>query len=734
MTQIFKTMLAGREVTVETGTLAQQTNGSAFVSYGDTQILITACMSKEPKSNADFFPLSVNYEEKLYSVGKIPGGFLKREGKASEQATLHSRLIDRALRPLFDKGCRNDVQVIATVMSVDHDNAPEIAALFGCSLAVCISDIPFDGPVAAVNIGLVDGEFIVNPTSAQREVSRLDLTVAGTEDAVLMVEAGANEVDEETMIKAILFAQKELQPLIQLQKEVMAAVGKEKADIPYYRPLAEIEEKVFPVSYDKLKAVIVTDDKVLRNDLIDQARAEVKEMFGEEYPDNIMDIDEVFTKALKKLIRNMITFENVRPDGRKITEIRKITCEAGRLKRAHGSAVFTRGQTQVLSAVTLGQLREEQILDGVGEEESKRYIHHYNFPPYSTGETGALRSPGRREIGHGALAERALLPVIPSPEEFPYTIRVVSEVLSSNGSTSQASVCGSTLSLMDAGVPIKAAVAGIAMGLIKEEDSVVVLSDIQGLEDFYGDMDFKVAGTSRGITAIQMDIKIHGIDEEILTQALHQAREGRMFIMGKMLETLPEPREEMSPYAPRVISMQIPVDKIREVIGTGGKVINQIIADTGVKIDITDDGMVYIMSVDMAGAEKAKGIIEDIIRDIEIGDVYTGKITRILPIGAFMELPGNKEGLIHISKIAHERVEVVEDYLKVGDITTAKVIDIKQGKYDLSRKALLPMPEGMSEEKKRNNNNRNNNKNNNRNNNKNQKNEVKAEVTEVTEE
>ncbi len=702
MKQVFKTDFQGRPLTVETGELAQLANGAVFISYGDTSVMVTACMAKEPRENADFFPLSVNYEEKLYAVGKIPGGFLKREGKASEKATLCARLIDRPLRPLFDKGFRNEVQVVATVMSVEYDNLPEITALIGASAALCISDIPFDGPVGAVNVGLVNGEIILNPTSEQRLASELNLTVAGTDEAILMVEAGANEVEEDVMIKAILQAHEEIKKIVKFQKEIIAAIGKAKKEIPYYRPSEEIKQAMYDEALNLLSEAIKETDKTLRDEKIDEARAVIMDKYIQQFPEKELDIIELSTKALKSIVRDMITNEGVRPDGRKPDEIRKITCEVGKLRRVHGSGLFTRGQTQVLSALTLGALREEQILDGLTEEESKRYMHHYNFLPFSVGETGPIRGPGRREIGHGALAERALEPVIPPNDEFPYSIRIVSEVLSSNGSTSQASVCASTLALMDAGVPIKAPVAGIAMGLIKEESSVTVLSDIQGMEDFYGDMDFKVAGTAKGITAIQMDIKIHGINEEILTKALNQAKEGRMFILGKMLEIISEPRQELSEYAPRIISMMIPVDKIREVIGSGGKVINKIIDDTGVKIDINDDGLVYIASPDVASAEKAKSIIESIIKDVEVGDVYTGKITRIMNFGAFMELPNGKEGLIHISKLAYDRVEKVEDVLSVGDTVEAKVIEIdKMGRIDLSRKAMLPRSDVKPDKRKK---------------------------------
>ncbi len=725
MKQTFKTDFAGRPFVVETGELARLANGSALVSYGDTSVLITACMSKEPKPGLDYFPLSINYEEKLYAVGRIPGGFLRREGRASDKATLSARLIDRPLRPMFDKGFRNDVQVVATVVSVEYDNLPEITALNGASLALCISDIPFDGPVGGVNMGLVNGELVVNPTSEQRAVSDLNLTVAGTEEAVLMVEAGANIVSEDIMIKAILKAHEEIKKIVAFQKDIIAQIGKAKADIPYHRPDEAIYDVIHDEAYELFTEVLKETDKIARDAKTEAAQKALVEKYSEQFPEGASDIIEISEKILKEIVRKKISEDGVRPDGRTLTEIRPITCEVGKLKRVHGSGIFTRGLTQVMSVVTLGTLRDNQILDGLTEEDSKRYMHQYNFPPYSTGETGRIGSPGRREIGHGALAERALEPVIPSVEEFPYSIRVVSEVLSSNGSTSQASVCGSTLSLMDAGVPIKAPVAGIAMGLIKTDDKICVLSDIQGVEDFYGDMDFKVAGTAEGITAIQMDIKIHGINEEILTKALTQAREGRLFILGKMLACIDKPRAEVSEYAPRIITMHIPVDKIREVIGSGGKVINKIIEDTGVKIDIEDDGTVYIGSSDAAAGLKAQQIIEGIIKDIEVGEVFTGKVTRIMNIGAFVEMPNGREGLVHISKLDTKRVENVEDVVSIGDEIEVKVVEIdKQGRINLSRKALLPGGEDDRPERSenrrssysgnRNNNNRSGNNNKNR--------------------
>lgn len=693
MKKVFTTNFLGRELSVEVGEMAQLTNGSVFMSYGDTQILVNACMSKEAKEGIDFFPLSVFYEEKMYSVGKIPGGFLKREGRASEKATLTCRLIDRPLRPLFDKGFRNDVQIVATVMGVDQDNSPEITALLGASLALGVSDIPFGGPVGAVNVGLIDGQLVFNPTSEEREKSDLSLTVAGTSEAILMVEAGANEVDEAVMSNAIMSAHAHIKEIIKFQEEIIKEVGKEKAEVTYYRPSEELKEALHDEAKEGFRKAYEIHEKQAREDRIEEVKSELKAKYEDEYPDMDLDFTEIFNKILKEVVRAMISNEGVRPDGRKVDEIRPITASVDKIKKSHGSGLFTRGQTQVLSIATLGAISDGQTIDGIGEETSKRYIHHYNFPAYSVGETGPMRGPGRREIGHGALAERALLPVVPSVEQFPYTIRVVSEVLASNGSTSQASVCGSTLCLMDAGVPLKAPVAGIAMGLIKEEDKVSVLSDIQGVEDFYGDMDFKVAGTRKGITAIQMDIKIKGINEEILSEALARAKKGRFHILDKMNEAIEAPREDVKATAPKIVIMQIPVDKIKDVIGPGGKMINKIIDQTGVKIDILEDGKTFVGAVDNDAVKKGVAMIEDITREIEAGDIYTGKVVKIMDFGAFVQIPGGKEGLIHISKLAHERVNKVEDVLKVGDEVNVKVIEIdRQGRINLSRKALLPKP------------------------------------------
>lgn len=689
--RIFETEIAGRPFSVEIGEVAQLAKGSAMIRYGETSVLAIAAASKKPREGMDFFPLSVDYEEKQYAVGKIPGGFLKREGRPSEKAILNSRLIDRPIRPLFPKGFRNDVQVVTTVMSVEQDNAPEIAAMIGASIALSISDIPFDGPTGSVAVGLIDGEFILNPTETQREVSDLSLTVAGTKDAIMMVEAGANEVSEETMLEAILFAHEEIKKIVAFQEEIVAAVGVEKKDYTLYLPTDELTAEVEAFVGRKMHEAVHTEDKTERLENIDAVKTEVVEHFGELYPEQLNDIDTILTALQKKEVRSLILVDRIRPDNRKMDEVRPITAKIDYIPRVHGSGLFTRGETQVLSIATLGVLRDAQVLDGLSNDTEKRYMHQYNFPGYSVGEARPMRSPGRREIGHGALAERALLPMIPPEEEFPYAIRVVSEVLSSNGSTSQASVCGSSLALMAAGVPLKKPVAGVAMGLIKEDEKLAILTDIQGMEDFLGDMDFKVAGTKDGITAIQMDIKIHGIDREILTQALEQARIGRMHILGIMNEEISEPRAELSPYAPRIMTMTINPDKIRDVIGSGGKVINKIIEETGVKIDIEDDGTIYIASEDGVAADKAKAIIEDIVKEVEVGEVYTGEVVRIMNFGAFVSLPGGKDGLIHISKLAKERVKSVEDVVKLGDVVTVKVVEIDdKGRINLSRKACLP--------------------------------------------
>jgi len=686
----FETEVAGRKLVIESGKVAQQANGSVMIRYGDTVLLVTATASKEPREGVDFLPLTVDYEERLYAVGKIPGGFIKREGKPSEKAILSARLVDRPLRPLFPKGFRNDVQVIATVLSVDQDNTPDVAAINGASCALCISDIPFEGPVGAVSVGLIDGKYVINPTVAESEKSRLRLVVAGTKDAVLMVEAGADEVTEEEMLEAILFGHEEIKKIVDFQEEIVKQIGKPKMEVQVEEVDPELESAVREYATDKILQAIRIYDKQEREALIDEINEETIQHFQETYPESEKIIANILYDILKEEVRKMITYEGIRPDGRKHDEIRPISCEVGILPRTHGSGLFTRGQTQVLTVATLGALGDVQILDGLGIEESKRYMHHYNFPPYSTGETKVLRGPGRREIGHGALAERALEPMIPSEEEFPYTIRLVSEVLSSNGSTSMASVCGSTLALMDAGVPIKAPVSGVAMGLIKQDDKVTILTDIQGMEDFLGDMDFKVAGTKNGITAIQMDIKIKGIDGEILKVALQRAKEGRLFILDKMLSVISEPRKELSPYAPRIYTVTVDPEKIRDIIGPGGKTINKIIAETHTKIDIEDDGKVYIAAPDEAMGKKAVEIIDKLTRDVEVGGIYLGKILRITNFGAFAEILPGKEGLIHISKLSKDRVKRVEDVVKVGDEILVKVTDIdKQGRINLSHKDAI---------------------------------------------
>ena len=687
-------MIGDRELIVETGKYAEQAGGNCLVRCGGTAVMVNATVAKAPRDGVDFLPLSIEFEEKLYAVGKIPGGFIKREGRPTEKAILTCRLIDRPLRPLFPKGFYNDVQVIATVLSVEQDVQPDILGMIGSSIALSISNAPFMGPTGAVAVGLIDGEYILNPDLAQREKSRLALTVAGTSEAVMMVEAGANEVSEEEMLGAILFAHEEIKKIVKFIAEIQAEIGKPKMEVNIHQPDAELNEKVRAWAIDKVRWQMDTFDRHEREVRTEQVKAEAIAEFAADDAAKAKDVDAILYQMTKEVMRSKITNDKIRPDGRALEEIRPIWSEVGILERPHGSAVFTRGQTQVMTIATLGTISEAQALDGLTLEESKRYMHQYNMPPYSTGETRPVRSPGRREIGHGALAERALLPVLPSEEEFPYCMRLVSEVISSNGSTSQASICASTMALMDAGVPIKKPVAGVAMGLIKdvETGNISVLTDIQGLEDFLGDMDFKVAGTREGITAIQMDIKIKGIDREILTRALEQARRGRLFILDKMAETIAEPRPELSPYAPRIISFKIHPDKIREVIGSGGKTINGIIAQTGVKIDIEDDGTVMIASPDEAAAAEAKRIIDGIVKDIEVGDVYLGKVVGIKEFGAFINLTPGKDGLLHISRMAKNRVNKVEDVMNLGDQVLVRVIDIDQktGKISLTRKDLLP--------------------------------------------
>lgn len=701
--RIFTTEVAGRKLTIETGKYAQQAGGSCIVRCGDTAVLVTATASAKPREGIDFFPLSCEFEEKMYAVGKIPGGFIKREGRPTEKAVLTSRLIDRPLRPLFPKNYRNDVQVIATVLSVDQDIPPAVYAMIGSSVALSISDIPFAGPTAAVVVGMVDGEYILNPTLEQMEASRLNLTVAGTKDAVMMVEAGAKELSEDEMLEAILFAHEEIKRICAFISDIQAEIGEEKQVIAPEEHDEDFDAKVTETVKERVEWSLDTFDRYERETRQEQIKQEAFEAFGEEDPEKIKRIDAIIYDLTKQVVRRKITQQGVRPDGRKTTEVRPIWSEVGILKRPHGSGVFTRGQTQVMTILTLGSMSEVQSLDGLSPEHCKRYMHQYNMPPYSVGETRMMRGPGRREIGHGALAERALEPMIPDEETFPYALRLVSEVISSNGSTSMASVCASTLALMDGGVPIKKPVAGVAMGLIKgtENDSVTILTDIQGLEDFLGDMDFKVAGTKDGITAIQMDIKIKGIDREILTRALAQAKEGRMYILGKMMETIDQPREHLSEYAPKIVCFTINPEKIGEVVGPRGKTINKIIAETGVTIDIEDDGKVYICTPDQEAADQARKMIEGIVKEIEVGEVYLGKVVRIMPFGAFVELLPGKDGMVHISKLARERVEKVEDVVNIGDDILVKVIEIDdKGRINLTRKDLLP-PEPKKEKKEK---------------------------------
>lgn len=689
----FKTAVGGRLLEFELGKICEQANGQVMVKYGESVVSVTVCASKEAREDIDFLPLSCDYEEKMYASGKIPGGFIRREGRPSEKAILSSRLMDRPLRPLFPKGYHNDVVVVATVMSVDLDCETDIMAMVGASVAIATSDIPWEGPIAAVRVGRVDGRFIINPTLEQREQSDINLTVAGTKEAIMMVEAGADEVPEDVMLDAIFFGHDEIKKLVEFIDEIVAEVGKPKKELVINQVPEDIDTAVRNYATGRMQEAIHTFDKLERLDNMDAVEVETKEHFAEIYPDNEKDIAAVLYNITKESVRNMILDEGIRPDNRKTTEIRPVWCETGLLPRVHGSGLFTRGQTQVMSTCTLAPASEAQMIDGITEQTEKRYMHHYNFPGYCTGEARSPRSPGRREIGHGALAERALLPVIPPVEEFPYALRVVSDVLSSNGSSSMGSTCGSTLALMDAGVPIKRPVSGIAMGLISrtEDDGsqkIAILSDIQGMEDFLGDMDFKVTGTEVGVTAIQMDIKIHGLSRDILSKALAQAKEGRAHILDVMLEEIPEPRKEMSKYAPRSITMMIDPDKIRIVIGPGGKTINKIIEETGVKIDIAEDasGLISIYSSDMAGAEAAKHEIELLTKDAEVGETYEGKVTKIMTFGAFIEILPGKEGLLHISKMADHRVEKVEDVMNVGDEVKVRVYEIdKQNRINLER-------------------------------------------------
>lgn len=698
-------LVGGRTMTFQTGRLGKQAGGAIFLRYGDTVVTAFATCSNAAKEGIDFFPLTVEFEERMYAAGKIPGGFIKREGRASEKATLSARLIDRPIRPLFPQGFRNEVQVVATVMSVDQDCATDITAINAASAALSISNIPFEGPIAAVTVGLVEDEYIINPTIEQGAKSEMLLTVAGTQDAVMMVEASAHEVPEDKILDAIMFGHEEIKKIAKFIEDYRIeasnlGLAKEKLQVTIAGNPENIVEAVNTYAYEKLDKAVRVEEKKARESAIDEVKAETLSHFEAEFPDGLKAINNVLEDIVHQIVRKLITHEQIRPDGRAVDEVRPITVDVGILPRTHGTGLFTRGQTQVMTVTTLGAARDEQILDGLGLERSKRYIHHYNFPPYSVGETRPMRGPGRREIGHGALAERALLPVLPNEDEFPYTIRLVSEVLESNGSSSMASVCGSTLSLMDAGVPISAPVAGIAMGLIKEEDQIAILTDIQGLEDHFGDMDFKVAGTSKGVTALQMDIKIMGVSREILSKALTQAKAGRLFILDKMLQVMDKPRPELSAYAPRIITATIHPDKIRDVIGPGGKTIKKIVEETDVKIDIEDDGRVFISSVGGDGGEKALKIILALTQEVEVGKVYQGKVTRIMDFGAFVEvIPGvlgltGKEGLVHISQLAHERVEKVEDIVKVGDEITVKATAIdKQGRLNLSRKEAIPRKE-----------------------------------------
>ena len=685
----FSTEFGGRTLTIETGKIAKQANGAVLVRYGETAVVVAVTGTDTPREGVDFFPLTVDFEEKMYAVGKIPGGFLRREGRPAETAILTSRLIDRPIRPMFPDGYHNDVQIVATAVSVDPDNAPDIPAMIGASCALSISDIPFEGPIAGVRVGLIDGQFIVEPTVEQAKVSELNLAVAGTKDAILMVEAGAKEVSEDVMLDAIWFAHGEIKKLVEFQEKIQAEVGKPKMEFEAYQPPEDLAREIEAYGEPKIHDALMDPDKLHRDKMVSETKEEIMAHFTELYPDNEIDIAHVVAKLVKRVFRHIITVDKIRPDGRALDEVRPISCEVGMLARPHGCSLFTRGQTQVLNCLALAPLREAQTLDGLFEQ-TKRYIHHYNFPPYCVGETKPLRSPGRREIGHGALAERALLPVIPSEEEFPYTIRLVSEVLESNGSSSMASTCASTLSLMDAGVPIKAPVSGVAMGLVKEGENFTILTDIQGLEDANGDMDFKVAGTSKGITAIQMDIKVDGLTRDILQAALAQAKKGRAFILDKMLECIAEPRKQLKKYAPKITTIKVNPDRIKDIIGPGGKVIKKIVEDTGAQIDINDDGTVYIAAANSESADAAIKTIQDITAEPEVGKVYTGKVTRIMNFGAFVEFMPGREGLVHISQLAKERVAKVEDVVNVGDEIVVKLVEIdSKGRMNLSRKACL---------------------------------------------
>lgn len=695
--KVYQTEFAGRPLVIETGKMAQLANAACLVRYGETVVHVAVTASAKPREGVDFFPLSVDYEEKLYAVGKIPGSYTKREGRPSEKAILTCRVIDRPIRPLFPKDMRNDVSVVCTVMSVDPDCSPEIAALVGTSTALSISDIPWKGPISSVSVGYVDGEFVINPTLEQRKVSQMAVTVASTDSRIAMIEAGANEIPDDVMFEGIMAGHHANQSIISFIKGIQAEIGKEKFSYPSNEPDAEMFDAVRTFAMEDVKAALDTDDKNVRDERLKPVYEKVHEHFDEIYPDQEAKIDECMYKTQKYVVRRWLLDEQKRVDGRGMDEIRPLAAEVGLLPRTHGSGLFTRGQTQVLTTVTLGPVSDSQYLDGIDEEETKRYIHHYNMPSYSVGETKPSRGPGRREIGHGALAERALLPVIPPVEEFPYTLRLVSEVLSSNGSTSQGSICGSTLALMDAGVPIKAPVAGISCGLITEGDRWMTMVDIQGLEDFFGDMDFKVGGTHKGITAIQMDLKIDGLTPEMIKEALYKTHKARDYILDEvMLKAIPAPRAELSKYAPKMLSTVIPVDKIREVIGSGGKVIQKICAECEVKIDVEEDGHVYISGVDIDKCNLALDIVNTIVHDPEVGSFYTGKVTRLMDFGAFVEIAPGKEGLVHISRLDVKRTEKVTDVVNVGDIIKVKVIEIDdKGRLNLSRRDALIELDGM---------------------------------------
>ncbi len=696
---VYRTQFAGKELVFEIGGMARQANGAVLVRYGDTAVLAAATAANQPREGIDFFPLTVDVEERLYAVGRIPGSWPRREGRPPERAVLAARLTDRPIRPLFPKGYRNDVHIVLTPFSIDHDCSCDIAGLVGASLALTISDIPFEGPIGAVEVGYVDGELVLNPCSQDIANSTLSLVVAGTKDAVLMVEAGAHEVTEDILVQAIAKGHEAIKEIVAFQEEIRLAIGRVKCAVE----VPELPEGLHDATYQRataaLRDAMRDGDKQSRETAIDEIKQRILDELLPEYPEQEAAIASVFRELVKETVRTLIVDEGIRPDGRGHDDVRAISCQVGLFARTHGSGLFQRGQTQVLSIATLGTLSEAQTLDTTGEEEQKRYMHHYNFPPYSVGEARFMRGPGRREIGHGYLSERALLPVLPDHEDFPYTLRVVSEVLESNGSTSMASVCGSTLALMDAGVPIRKPVGGIAMGLIKERERIAVLTDIQGMEDFLGDMDFKVAGTEDGVTALQMDMKVKGIDQEILAEAMERAKKARLLILSRMRDALPEPRDDLSPYAPRIITLQVDVDKIRDIIGPGGKMINKIVAETNAKIDIEQDGRVYIAAADAEGGLKARKMIEDLTREVEVGNVYDGKVTRIMGFGAFVEFLPGKEGLVHISELAHERVPSVEAVVDIGDAVKVKVIEVdRMGRINLSMKALLPVPEGHVEE------------------------------------